>query len=281
MTHPTYGPSERGPGEQWGERPPGERWSFNLPLAIGVVFVFLVGVVAWVIASSDGDGDTLAEASTTSSSLVVTTTSTSLAPPMTASPIPGITLVTVPPTTTLVPIATVPATAPITVPITAPVTAPVTLPITVPATPPPVTPAPAPTTTTTAPPPTLAPVTPTTAPGSSAGAVPGDLGIDGHPMSRPACDDKAITIVASAIGEQATAASIEALLEEYDAEYLRTDQTCPSLTQSSGGKPIYVVYLGPFGADQAACQARSQGPQGSYVRRLSNTLSPDHFVSCS
>ena len=271
MTYPTYGPGERGPGE---------RWSFNLPLAIGVVFVFLVGVVAWVIASSDGDGDTLAEASTTSSSVVVTT-STSLAPPLTASPIPvpGITLVTVPPPTTLVPVATVPVTVPVTVPIALP---PVTVPVTSPAvTEPPVTEPPASTTTTTSPPPTLAPVTATTAPGASAGAVPGDLAIDNHPMAKPPCDDKVITIIASAIGDQATAAGIGALLDEYDAEYLRTDQTCPSLTQASDGKPIYVVYLGPFGSDSAACQARSRGPQGSYVRRLSTTLGPDHFVSCT
>jgi hypothetical protein len=271
MTYPSYGPNDRGPGE---------RWSFNLPLAIGVVFVFLVGVVAWVIASSgDDDGDTLAEASATSTSVAMdTTTTTAVAPPVTASPIPipTITIITVPSTTTLVPVATVPVTVPITIPVTTPITVPVTQPSE-----PPVTDTPESTTTTVAVPPTLAPVTATTAPGASENAVPGDLAVPGHPMSKPPCDDKTITVVASAIGDQATAASIGAVLEQYDAEYLRTDQTCPSLTQSSDGKPIYVVYLGPFGSDTAACQARSQGPQGSYVRRLSSTLGPDHFVACS
>jgi hypothetical protein len=264
MTYPTYRPNDRGPGE---------RWSFNLPLAIGVVFVFLVGVVAWVIVSSgDDDGDTLAESTATTSSVAIDTTTTSLAPPLTASPIPipSITIITVPSTTALVPIATVPA-APITVPVTVPVTQPA----------PPSTGTPDTTTTTAPVPPTLAPVTPTTAPGASDNAVPGDLAVPGHPMSKPACDDKAITIIASAIGDQATGASIGAVLEDYDgAEYLRTDQTCPSLTQSSNGQPIYVVYLGPFGSDTGACQARSRGPQGSYVRRLSSTLGPDHFVAC-
>lgn len=269
MTNPTYEPNDRGPGE---------RWSFNLPLAIGVVFVFLVGVVAWVIASSgDNEGDTLAEVSATSSSVAIDTTTTLLAPPLTASPIPvpTITIITVPSTTTLAPVVTVPVAVPATVPVTVPATAPVTQPA------PPVTATPDSTTTTAAVPPTLAQVTATTAPGASDNAVPGDLAVPGHPMSKPACDDKTITIVASAIGDQATAASIGAVIDQYDAEYLRTDQTCPSLTQSSDGKPIYVVYLGPFGSDSAACQARARGPQGSYVRRLSTTLGPDHFVACS
>lgn len=259
MTYSTYGPNERGPGE---------RWSFNLPLAIGVVFVFLVGVIAWVVASS-GD-ETVSPASTTTSTMPPVVPS--LAPPLTASPIPipAITLVTAVPTTLAV---TVPVTVPVAVPgPTAPAPPPA------PAT----TLAADPAATTTAAPPTLAPVTATTAPGAAPDAVPGDLGIANYPMSKPPCDDKYITIIASAIGEQATAAGIEGLLDDNNgASYLRTDQTCPSLSQASDGKPIYVVYLGPFGSANAACEARSRGPQGSYARQLSNTVGPDHFVDCS
>ena len=88
-------------------------------------------------------------------------------------------------------------------------------------------------------------------------------------------------MLASAIGSQATATSMDAVLDRYSgSSYLRTDQTCPSLTQSSNGQPIYVVYFGPFTVDTDACQARSRGPNGAYVRRLSNDLTPQHTVNC-
>ena len=128
-------------------------------------------------------------------------------------------------------------------------------------------------------PPTTAP--PTTAPDDDAEPVGGDLGIEGSPMRKPACDDEFITIIASAVGEQATAASIGAVLSGFPgADYLRTDQTCPSLNPSLGGEPIYVIYFGPFDDEDDACDARSQGTSGSYVRILSNSLGPGHSVSC-
>ena len=48
-----------GMADQWngGQSGPGERWNVNLPAVIGVVFVFLVGVIVWVIAASGGDED--------------------------------------------------------------------------------------------------------------------------------------------------------------------------------------------------------------------------------
>ena len=44
--------------DQWsgGQSGPGERWNVNLPAVIGVVFVFLVGVIVWVVVAS-GSGD--------------------------------------------------------------------------------------------------------------------------------------------------------------------------------------------------------------------------------
>ena len=90
-------------------------------------------------------------------------------------------------------------------------------------------------------------------------------------MQRPPCDGAYITIVASALGRDASPAGIAGLLEQYSgADYLRTDQTCPSLAQSAQGEPIYVVYLGPFAVDTDACAARSSGPADAYARRLSN-----------
>src|SRR5262245_63336748 len=95
--------------DQWngGQSGPGERWNVNLPAVIGVVFVFLVGVIVWVIASSGGDDeittDTLLPGSTTSVPPGITA--------QTTTPLPM-------PYTTLVQ-PTAPATAPVTVPGTA------------------------------------------------------------------------------------------------------------------------------------------------------------------
>jgi serine/threonine-protein kinase len=218
----------------------GERWNVNMPAVIGVVFVFLVGVIVWVVASSGGDG--AADSSTTTSvgapgpaSTVVGGGSTPSA--TTPAPMPGTTDVTSPPST-----------------------------------------APNSSSSTT----TAAPAPATTAPGAPAGAVPGDLAIAGRPMQRPGCDGGYITVIASAVGAQATAAGIENVLDAYPgSNYLRTDQTCSSLRQNIDGQPIYVVFLGPFAFDVDACTARSQGPAGSYARQLSNDLGPDHSVACA
>ncbi len=121
----------------------------------------------------------------------------------------------------------------------------------------------------------------TTAPGTSPGAVPGDLGIDSYEMVAPPCDGGYITVVASAVGTDATAEGIEAALESYDdANYLRTDQSCSSLAQNSGGEPIYVIFFGPFATASDACEARADGPTDAYARLLSNDVGPDQSVSC-
>jgi serine/threonine-protein kinase len=101
-------------------------------------------------------------------------------------------------------------------------------------------------------------------------------------MQRPACTGAYITLIASAIGDQATAGGIANVLEAYPgSNYLRTDQTCPSLTQSVDGQPVYVVYFGPFGFESDACTARAEGPEGSYARQLSDDVGPDHTVACT
>jgi serine/threonine-protein kinase len=238
--------------------PATDRWNLNLPLLIGLVFVFLIGVVIWVIAAS-GDGDGAASSGSLPSSSVAptapvgsSTSSTSVPPGTTPAPMPDATAITstTPPTT---PPSTPPTTAP-------PTTAP-------PTTQPPTT--------------TTPPGPPTTAAGAEPGAVPGDLAIDGYAMQAPPCNDSFITILASAVGGQASADGIEAVLESYPtSNYLRTDQTCPSLTQSMGGEPIYVVFFGPFAVADDACAARSRGPEGAYARRLSDSVGPNHSVAC-
>lgn len=250
--------------DQWhgGQASSGERWNVNLPAVVGVVFVFLIGVVIWVVASSGDDGGDAIQSVDT-----------------------GVT--------------TAPTVAPVTTP--PPTTTPPPMPSTTPA--PGVTSAPAPTVASTAPPATPAPTQPpatqppdtttttssTVAPTSSTtttSTIPppdgaGDLGVEGHPIRRPACDGSYITVIASAVGDDATPAGLGIVLDQYDgSSYLRTDLTCPSLTQSVEGEPVYVVYFGPFNRDSQACAARDDGPEGAYVRRLSRDLDPTHTVAC-
>jgi hypothetical protein len=256
MSQPGYPPSSGA----------GERWAVNMPAVIGVVFVFLVGVIVWVINSS-GDGDdslavdggsttTLPAGALVTTTLPGATTTVSTTPGPMPSSAPGDSA----PAGTAPPATTVAATSPPTETTAAPAT-------TTPATTTPVT--------------TPATAAPTTAVADRDGPD-GDLGIDGVEIRRPRCDDSYITIIASAIGGQASAGSIESVLDSYPgSNYLRTDATCPSLNPSIDGQPIYVVYFGPYDDDGEACAARSQGPSDAYVRRLSNSLGPDHSVSCA
>lgn len=256
--------------DQWsgGQSGPGERWNVNLPAVIGVVFVFLVGVIVWVVAASASDDDGALPGESVPSVPPSTMPGSTAVPTTTPLPMPSTTIAppTAPPTATptLPPTTTAPPAPP-----TVPATAPATL---VPPTQPPTTVAPAPP----APPTTRAPTSTTTVPASSV-----DLGVPGHPITHPPCDDGYITVLGSAIGDQATADSMETVLDQYaGSHYLRTDVTCSSLTPASNGEPIYVVYYGPFATDREACAARSQGPSDAYVRRLSNDIPPSHSVDC-
>jgi hypothetical protein len=226
---------------QPGPQPVGERWNVNMPAVIGVVFVFFVGVVIWVLASSGGDDpDDTAPPAGTATTAAETTVPTGGETTLTLSPTP----------------------LPVTVPPTEPSTVPSTTPETTTSTTPPTTPA-------------------TTAPGAGDDAVPGDLAVPGRPMQRPPCDGSFITVLASAVGAQATAAGIADVLDQYPgSNYLRTDQTCSSLNPAVEGEPIYVVFLGPFVVDTDACAARAEGPDGAYARQLSNDVSPQHSVDC-
>jgi hypothetical protein len=53
-----------------------------------------------------------------------------------------------------------------------------------------------------------------------------------------------------------------AVLNQYPgSNYLRTDVTCSSLTPSSNGQPIYVVYFGPFATDREHAQRERRAPR--------------------
>ena len=222
-----------------------------MPAIIGVVFVAFIGVVIWVLASGSDDSGSAAASSSTTTIAAGTDLAGATAPlATTAQPMPSSTVVN-----TIDPNATTTTQTSTTTTITT-------------------------TTTTTTTPSTTAPVT--AAPSADPGAVPGDLGVTSHPMQQPSCDGGFITLLASAIGDQATAESVAAVLKKYPgANYLRTDQSCPSLTQSVNGEPVYVVYFGPFVRDTDACAARAQGPEGAYARQLSSDVGPDHTVACT
>jgi hypothetical protein len=226
---------------------PGERWNVNMPAIIGVVFVAFIGVVIWVLANGSGDSGSASESSTTTSAPANTDASGATTPlPTTPQPMPSSTL-----PVTIDPNATTPTTTPPTTIAVASTTTPTTVPV-------------------------------TAAPSADPDAVPGDLGVAAHPMQQPSCDGGFITLLASAIGDQASAQSIAAVLRQYPgANYLRTDQSCPSLTQSVNGEPVYIIFFGPFVLDTDACTARAQGPNGAYARQLSNQLGPDHTVVCT
>lgn len=214
-----------------------------MPAVIGVAFVFVVGVVIWVVISADDDDSPASIATATTltvqPSAIASSTDGSVSTAVTTSPTP---LPSVPPTSA--PPSTAPAES-----------------------------------STTSPTP---PAPPTTAPGAEDGAVPGDLAVPGRPMQRPPCDGGYITVLASPIGSQATGPGVGAVLGQYPgSEYLRTDQTCPSLRPDADGDPIYVIFYGPFAFDTDACTAREDGPGDAYVRRLSDELGPDHSVSCT
>lgn len=276
-------------GEQWGApliEPGADGPRRGLPgwawVATVVVLGTLLGVGAYVIVdrADDDDGDSVrTEQTTTTSSSTSTSTSTSTTTSTTSTTVARTTVPVVP--------ATPPATPPVTGPPTVPgaVTSPTTVPpTTVPTTPPPTTAAPTTPAPTTAPPTTPAPTTapPTTPPPTAppSGAVPGDLGIPGVPMSQPACDGRYVTFLASV--KDTTASAMQQALESFPgSHYLRTDQTCASLNApSSDGSPLYRIFVGPYADVAEACTARSQGSQGSFVKRLSDTDPPAHVVAC-
>src|SRR4051794_7891102 len=111
--------------DQWsgGQSGPGERWNVNLPAVIGVVFVFLVGGIVWVVAAS-GSGDDGALPGESVPSVPTSTNPESTAVP-TTTPLPMPSTTIVPPTA---PATAAPATLPPATPApTAPPTAPATL----------------------------------------------------------------------------------------------------------------------------------------------------------
>ena len=135
------------------------------------------------------------------------------------------------------------------------------------------------TTTATVPPTTATTVAPPT---TSLTVVPpvGDLGL-AVPITEPPCDEQAITILFSAIDPARYVEDVSAKLAEFPgSNYLRTASTCPSLRPDINGNDIYIVYFGPFDTDQAACDARLNGPSDAYVKPLSLVQPVSYEIPC-
>lgn len=111
--------------------------------------------------------------------------------------------------------------------------------------------------------------------------VPGDLGVTGVAMSRPACDGRYIVMVGSALNPDSYPSDVAAQLAKYPgSSYLRTDQTCPSLRPDYNGSPIYSIYYGVYDTAQAACADRWRGPSDAYVKVLSTTVAWNTPITC-
>lgn len=234
---------------------PARRQPVNLGLVIGVAFVALAAITGWVIFDAVGDGgedqistETVASTSTIPVSTTTPTTSPVLMP--TAAPDPTTAPIAQTPVSDTTPDPTAGSTEPTT------------------------------TTSSTTSTPTSSTSTTTTVPAPDL-ADGGDLGVVGHPITVPDCTGAYITVLGSAVGTDVSPVALGGVLNSYpESHYLRTDQTCASLTQSVNGEPVYVVYYGPYADEDTACAARADGPDDAYVRRLSDTVSAGERIDC-
>ena len=117
--------------------------------------------------------------------------------------------------------------------------------------------------------------------GASQGGVSGDLGLS-VPMTRPDCDGIGIVLLFASVTPGAYAAEIQAALDANPgSSYLRTDQSCASLSQATAdGNAIYAVYR-VGGTDQNnVCAAVNAAGGGAYGKWLDNSTSPSAIIDC-
>ena len=101
-------------------------------------------------------------------------------------------------------------------------------------------------------------------------------------MTRPACDGTGIVVLFSAVNPTAYAAEVhEALDANPGAAYLRTDQSCSSLTQATeAGDPIYAVYRVGGTGKLAVCAAVAATGNGAYGKWLDNSGDAAARIDC-
>ena len=138
---------------------------------------------------------------------------------------------------------------------------------------------------TTAPAPAPAPTTSMTvtvsAPAPAPFSIPaaGDLGLT-VPMTRPACDGTGVVFLFASVTPGAYAGEIQYALNRFPgSRYLRTDQACASLYQSSdAGNPIYAVYRPAGSTSASVCAAVAAAGGDAYGKWLDNSTDPGQHV---
>ena len=109
----------------------------------------------------------------------------------------------------------------------------------------------------------------------------GDLGLP-TPISFPKCNGQGIVILGNVTTPGLYAAGVQGLLNAHPgAYYLRTDQSCPSLRQTSDeGNPIYAVFE-PAGTTQTeVCAAVRAAGGDAYGKWLDYTTDPAYIIPC-
>lgn len=109
----------------------------------------------------------------------------------------------------------------------------------------------------------------------------GDLGLP-TPITKPTCDGLGILVVYNAVIPGSYATEIgNALTAHPGSQYLRTDQSCPSLRhRSDQGTPIYTVYR-PIGYTQSeVCAAVDRENSDAYGKWLDMKSDPTQIIAC-
>ncbi|HEY4796640.1 MAG TPA: hypothetical protein VII18_21555 [Mycobacterium sp.] len=110
---------------------------------------------------------------------------------------------------------------------------------------------------------------------------PGSLAV-GIPTSHPACDASGIVVLGSAVTPGRYDADVQRLLADNPgSSYLRTDESCPSLRQTTGaGNPIYAVYRVAGRTPQEVCSAVGVAGGNAYGKWLDNHTDPSYVIPC-
>lgn len=109
---------------------------------------------------------------------------------------------------------------------------------------------------------------------------PADLGLS-IPISTPACDGTAVVIVENATNPETDRGVIAgALATNPGAQYMRTDQSCPSLRQiHESGNLIYAAYVVVGQGKSAICSAFPRFADDDYGKLLDRVSNPDMFIA--
>ncbi len=102
------------------------------------------------------------------------------------------------------------------------------------------------------------------------------------PMSHPPCDGTGIVVFGSVTTPGQYAQGVQRLLDANPgASYLRTDQSCPSLRQTTDdGNPIYAVYRTVGKSQSDVCSAVAAAGNNAYGKWLDNKTDENFVIPC-